>query len=168
MTLSELKELIELVAEKGFAEFEVERSGFKLRIVANTAHALGFTTAPGEHGADGAAPVAPRPAASAASLAPQAAAAALPEPAPEEPAADDSLYIIKSPIVGTFYRSSSPTSEPFVKVGDNIDVGSVLCIVEAMKLMNEIESDTAGEVVKIFVENGQPVEYGQPLFGIRG
>jgi len=166
MTLSELKELIELVAEKGFAEFEVERSGFKLRIVANTAHAVGFTAAGGDNAAPTATAAAPKPTSAAALV--QQAAAALPEPASDGPAADDSLYILKSPIVGTFYRSASPTAEPFVKVGDNVDVGAVLCIVEAMKLMNEIESDTAGEVVKIFVENGQPVEYGQPLFGIRG
>jgi acetyl-CoA carboxylase biotin carboxyl carrier protein len=78
-----------------------------------------------------------------------------------------SLHTIKSPIVGTFYRASSPTSEPFVKLGDNIEPDSVVCIIEAMKLMNEIQAEVAGEIVKIFVENGQPVEYGQPLFGVK-
>jgi acetyl-CoA carboxylase biotin carboxyl carrier protein len=82
-----------------------------------------------------------------------------------KPAED--LHIVKSPIVGTYYESPSPGSEPFVKVGQSVDTGQTLCIVEAMKLMNEIESDASGEVAKIFVENGQPVEYGQPLFGIR-
>ena len=75
--------------------------------------------------------------------------------------------MVKSPIVGTFYASASPEAEPFVTVGANVEAGQVLCIIEAMKLMNEIESDVAGEVVQIFVENGQPVEYGEPLFGIR-
>jgi acetyl-CoA carboxylase biotin carboxyl carrier protein len=79
----------------------------------------------------------------------------------------EDLHLVKSPIVGTFYGSPSPGAEPFVKVGGHVDSGQTLCIVEAMKLMNEIESDVSGEVLRIFVENGQPVEYGQPLFGIR-
>jgi acetyl-CoA carboxylase biotin carboxyl carrier protein len=79
----------------------------------------------------------------------------------------DDLHLVKSPIVGTFYGSPSPGAEPFVKVGDHVDDGQTLCIVEAMKLMNEIESDSSGEILRIFVENGQPVEYGQPLFGVR-
>ena len=79
----------------------------------------------------------------------------------------EDLFLVKSPIVGTFYGSPSPGSEPFVKVGSYVDAGQTLCIVEAMKLMNEIESEISGEVLRIFVENGQPVEYGQPLFGIR-
>ena len=87
-------------------------------------------------------------------------------PAAGAPVAED-LHVVKSPIVGTFYSAPSPGADPFVTVGAQVDVGQVLCIIEAMKLMNEIESDVAGEVVKIFVENGQPVEYGEPLFGIR-
>jgi acetyl-CoA carboxylase biotin carboxyl carrier protein len=79
----------------------------------------------------------------------------------------EDLFLVKSPIVGTFYGSPSPGAEPFVKVGTHVDSGQTLCIVEAMKLMNEIESEVSGEVLRIFVENGQPVEYGQPLFGIR-
>jgi acetyl-CoA carboxylase biotin carboxyl carrier protein len=79
----------------------------------------------------------------------------------------EDLHLVKSPIVGTFYGSPSPGAEPFVKVGVHVDVGQTLCIVEAMKLMNEIESEVSGEVLRIFAENGQPVEYGQPLFGIR-
>jgi acetyl-CoA carboxylase biotin carboxyl carrier protein len=163
MTLNEVKELIELVAQKGFAEFEVEHSGFKLKIVARTS--VGLAPSP--------AFVAPESMMSTAAPAPvaqiaEASAVAAPEPA-VEPArpADDNLIVVTSPIVGTFYRSPSPTAEAFVKVGDNVDVGTVLCIVEAMKLMNEIEAEHAGEIVKIYVENGQPVEYGQPLFGIR-
>jgi acetyl-CoA carboxylase biotin carboxyl carrier protein len=87
-------------------------------------------------------------------------------PAPEARSTED-LHLVKSPIVGTYYESPSPGTEAFVKVGTYVETGKVLCIVEAMKLMNEIESDVSGEVVRIFVENGQPVEYGQPLFGIR-
>jgi len=84
-----------------------------------------------------------------------------------EARATDDLHLVKSPIVGTYYESPSPGSEAFVKVGQFVESGQTLCIVEAMKLMNEIESDASGEVMRIFVENGQPVEYGQPLFGIR-
>lgn len=80
---------------------------------------------------------------------------------------EDGLHIIKSPIVGTFYEASAPGAEPYIKVGDQVESGQVVCIVEAMKLMNEIESDIAGEVVKRMVSSGQPVEYGQPLFAIR-
>jgi len=88
---------------------------------------------------------------------------------PDPPAAveDPDLHVIKSPIVGTYYASPSPDGDPFVKVGDSVAVGQVVCIIEAMKLMNEIEADTAGEVSRVFVENGQPVEYGEPLFAVR-
>ena len=99
---------------------------------------------------------------------------ASPPPAPASPAAateggrsSEELHLIKSPIVGTYYESPSPGAEAFVKIGGYVETGQTLCIVEAMKLMNEIESDASGEVLRIFVENGQPVEYGQPLFGIR-
>ena len=80
---------------------------------------------------------------------------------------EEDLHVITSPIVGTFYRSSSPTVDPFIKIGDLVNAGQTLCIVEAMKLMNEIQSDVSGNIVKIFVENAQPIEYGQPLFGVR-
>ena len=86
--------------------------------------------------------------------------------APEARSSED-LHLVKSPIVGTYYESPSPGTDAFVKVGSHVEMGQTLCIVEAMKLMNEIESDASGEVVRIFVENGQPVEYGQPLFGVR-
>ncbi len=156
MTLKDVKELIELVHAKGFAEFEIAQADFTLKIVANAP--VVYAAPP----ANAVAPVVivPAQAESAAPVAAQAAVA----PAP---VAEESLVIVKSPIVGTFYRAPGPTADPFAKVGDRVDVGSVLCIVEAMKLMNEIESDTAGEIVKVFVENAQPVEYGQPLFGIR-
>jgi acetyl-CoA carboxylase biotin carboxyl carrier protein len=88
-------------------------------------------------------------------------------PAPAEGRTTEDMHLVKSPIVGTFYESPSPGTEAFVKIGTYVETGKILCIVEAMKLMNEIESDVSGEVVRIFVENGQPVEYGQPLFGIR-
>jgi len=97
----------------------------------------------------------------------QAPPAASPEPAPPAAAPEQTLHEVKSPIVGTFYESPSPGAPPFVKPGDQVEVGQVLCIVEAMKLMNEIESDVAGEVVKRIASSGQPVEYGQPLFAIR-
>ena len=92
--------------------------------------------------------------------------ASTPSAAPE-PRATEDLHLVKSPIVGTFYGSPSPGAEPFVKIGGHVDTGQTLCIVEAMKLMNEIESDVSGEVLRVFADNGQPVEYGQPLFGIR-
>jgi acetyl-CoA carboxylase biotin carboxyl carrier protein len=156
MTLNEVKELIELVAEKGFAEFEVEHSGFKLKIVAQGHASASLAAAPTAVFSE------PAPAV-------RAVTAELPAstPAAAQPADDANLVTVKSPIVGTFYRASSPTAEPFVKIGDNVEAGTVLCIVEAMKLMNEIESEHRGEIVKIFVENGEPVEYDQPLFAIR-
>jgi acetyl-CoA carboxylase biotin carboxyl carrier protein len=93
--------------------------------------------------------------------------AAVPPPVASEAAPEEGFHHVKSPIVGTFYSSPNPNAPPFVKVGDKVSAGQVLCIVEAMKLMNEIESDVAGELVRVLVENGQPVEYGQPLFAIR-
>ena len=166
INLKELKELIDLISEKGFAEFEFEREGFRLRIVR-------FKEPPPE----GAVP-APTPPAStlpagktSSKAAPAVRETASPEtpPAPAEPPVEPEavLHIIKSPIVGTFYRSPSPTSDPFVMVGDRVEVDSVVCIIEAMKLMNEIQSETSGMVAQIYVENGQAVEYGQPLFGIQ-
>jgi acetyl-CoA carboxylase biotin carboxyl carrier protein len=112
-------------------------------------------------------PVAPEAFAPAAAPAPQPATVSAP-PAKAEPARPDAqINIIKSPIVGTFYRSPSPNSESFVKVGDHVEPDTVVCIIEAMKLMNEIQAETTGEIVQILVQNGQPVEFGQPLFGIK-
>ncbi len=171
--LRELKELVEFLKANGIAEFEMERPDLKvgLRFAGETpAAAPGFdpaqmaallTAAKGS-----VAPAAPVPVAAAAAPVNIAAAAA-----PEAPAAEADpwagAHIVKSPIVGTFYESPSPDAAPFVQVGDTVAVGKVLCIVEAMKLMNEIESDAAGKVVHVFVKREQPVEYGQPLFAVK-
>jgi acetyl-CoA carboxylase biotin carboxyl carrier protein len=157
MNQKELKELIEFLIEKDIAEFELERGDVKVRIkrasAPTDARYFAVHSAP---------PPAPEPgAAPAVSSAPAA-----PVP-PEEVAAEEALHLVRSPIVGTFYEAPSPGSPPFVKPGDIVEVGQVLCIVEAMKLMNEIESDVAGEVVKTLVTNGQPIEYGQELLVIR-
>ncbi len=155
MNQKELKELIEFLIEKDIAEFELERGDVKVKIkrAAEPAPLLDSRyIAVQPPPVPSSAPVAGR-----IDLVP---AAAAPEPA-------DGLHIVKSPIVGTFYESPSPGSPPFVKVGDALEVGQVLCIVEAMKLMNEIECDVAGELVKKLVANGQPIEYGQELFAVR-
>ena len=165
MDLKEVKELIELVSEKGFAEFEIEHEGFRLHVsrfkeppVIQAAPTPVILSAP--------LPVAQEAIAPTARPAPPATAPALPAKA-EPPPPDAHVSIIKSPIVGTFYRAASPNSEPFVKVGDHVEPDTVVCIIEAMKLMNEIQAETTGEIAQIFVQNGQPVEFGQPLFGIK-
>jgi acetyl-CoA carboxylase biotin carboxyl carrier protein len=163
MNQKELKELIDFLIERDISEFELERGDVKVRIKrgaepqihATTAHAPVFVTP-----AAPAAAAPPVPAPSAASTAPPPGAAAA-------PAAEEQLHIVNSPIVGTFYEAPAPGSPPFIKPGDVVQAGQVLCIIEAMKLMNEIEADVSGEVVKRLVANNQPVEYGQPLFAIR-
>ena len=163
MNQKELKELIEFLIEKDIAEFELERGDVKVKIKRGQPPTtqgrtdVPFVALPAMPVAAGT-PVSSSPAA-VASPAPAAAAAAA---APEE-----NLHIVKSPIVGTFYEAPSPGAPPFVKVGDVVELGQVLCIVEAMKLLNEIESDLAGEIVKKMASNGQPIEYGQELFAIR-
>jgi len=166
MNQKEIKELIELLVEKDIAEFEMERGDVKLHIKragADRAAQVVQVTAP-------AVPVVPVaaaiPALPATTVLSEAAKPAVAAPAM---AADDDadLHIVKSPIVGTFYEAAAPGSPPFVAVGDSVKEGQVLCIIEAMKLMNEIEADASGEIVKRFVNNGSPVEYGMPLFGIR-
>ena len=157
MNQKELKELIEFLIEKDIAEFELERGDVKVRIK----RGVMISAAPAVIQA--AVPVAAVQS-SASTVESAAASASSSRPAA---AADEGLHIVKSPIVGTFYESPSPGSPPFVKSGDAIDAGQVLCIIEAMKLMNEIEADVSGEIVKRLVNNGQPVEYGQPLFSIR-
>jgi acetyl-CoA carboxylase biotin carboxyl carrier protein len=163
--IKELKELIEFLKENDIGEFDLERGDLKVRIKfghpaqGTSASAidiarLGQLLSPGQH----APAVPPQGIHAVASASPANAADAV---------AEEALHIVKSPIVGTFYESSSPGAAAFVKIGDEIENGQVLCIVEAMKLMNEIESDAAGEVVKRLVTNGQPVEYGQPLFALR-
>jgi acetyl-CoA carboxylase biotin carboxyl carrier protein len=157
--MKDLRELIEFLKEYQVAEFDLDRGDTKIRLkftqpaaasagIADIAKLV--TAAPVVHAA-------------------AAASAAAASPAPPAPAADPDagLHIVKSPIVGTFYGSPSPGAAPFVSPGDHVEKGQVICIVEAMKLMNEIESDASGEVVKCFISNGQPIEFGQPLFSIR-
>jgi acetyl-CoA carboxylase biotin carboxyl carrier protein len=158
MNLKEIKELIEFLIEKDIGEFELERGDVKVRIKRAGEHTVVYT-----HGE------APRPTGSVHELrqTPGAVSAAAPPVAPVEPMAEENLHLVKSPIVGTFYEAPSPGAPPFVKVGDTVELGQVLCIVEAMKLLNEIESDVAGEIVKKMGSNGQPIEYGQELFAIR-
>jgi acetyl-CoA carboxylase biotin carboxyl carrier protein len=161
MNQKELKELIEFLIEKDIAEFELERGDVKVRIKRAAEPAVTVTSTAAPHFAVPSAQ--PFPAAAAAPSTP----APVETPKPAAPAVEPDLHIVRSPIVGTFYESPSPGSPPFVKPGDMIEVGQLLCIVEAMKLMNEIEADVAGEVVKRLVNNGQPIEYGQELFQIR-
>ena len=152
--IKDLQELIEFLKKYQVAEFDLDRGDIKIRLK------FAQTSAPAASVVDlarlAAAVPAPLPAA------PQAA------PAPAPPADPDAgLHVVKSPIVGTFYGSPSPGAPPFVSPGDRVEKGQVICIVEAMKLMNEIEADASGEVVKCFITNGQPIEFGQPLFSIR-
>lgn len=155
MNLAELKEILQLLHEKDIVEFELEEQGMKLRI--RKASSQDFPTAVI------AAPVTP----AAAPPAPATAGSPAPVPPPAPPVEEAGLVQVKSPIVGTFYRAPDPNSAPFVNVGDHVRPGQVLCILEAMKLMNEIEAEAAGTVVKVHPENGQPVQYGDVLFSIR-
>jgi acetyl-CoA carboxylase biotin carboxyl carrier protein len=165
--IQELKELIEFLKENKIGEFDLERGELKIRIK--------FAQEGGTDLAGLARALSTQPPAAATAAAPspgvtpaaQAAATASAEAAAAQVEEEASLHIVKSPIVGTFYESPSPGSPAFVKIGDPVEIGQVLCIVEAMKLMNEIESDAAGEIVKRLVQNGQPVEYGQALFAVR-
>ena len=159
MNQKELKELIEFIIEKGIAEFELERGDVKVKI--KRASAAPPVAMPDARY------IAVHPAAVAAAQVSAPAQAELAASAPPAPEPEEELHIVRSPIVGTFYESPSPGSPPFVKVGDSLEVGQVLCIVEAMKLMNEIECDVSGELVKKLVANGQPIEYGQELFTVR-
>lgn len=145
-----IKALLDLVQAHDLAEFELEDGGFKLRVKRGGPHIV-------THVLPSAAPVAAAPV-----------AAGAPAAAPAAAVGDGAeLAIVKSPIVGTFYRSAEPGSAPLVAVGDTVKKGQVLCIIEAMKLMNEIDSEYEGEIVNIYVENGQPVQYGERLFAIR-
>lgn len=178
--LKEIQKLIDLLIERDVAEFEMEKDGVRIRvrraenrveapppppttIISPAVLPLTIPTVPATPPAAAAfTPLATENPAPAARIEASPTAAEAP---PSE--STDSLYIIKSPLVGTFYASPSPNAEPFVKPGDAVRVGQVLCIIEAMKLMNEIESETSGEIVRIYIENGQPVEYGQSLFAIK-
>ena len=154
--LKEVEGLIDLLIDRKIVEFEMKKAGTKIRIVR-----AGGSASPAV--VYGAPPEAHLPAPAPAAVSSSATPAQTEAPAAES---TEGLYLIKSPIVGTFYGSPAPNAPAFVKAGDAVHVGQVLCIIEAMKLMNEIESEVAGEVVRIYVENGQPVEYGQSLFAI--
>ena len=155
MDHKELRELIEIISRSNFSSFELEREGFKLKLVKDDGVVVAAPAAalPAQRSA---LPVAPT----------KEAPGAPPAPAEEKPA-DDGLVEVTSPIVGTYYEAPSPGADPFVKIGGRIGKGQVLCIVEAMKLMNEIESEIDAEVVEILASNGQPVEFGEPLFKLR-
>ena len=162
VNMDELRELIQLINENDFSEFEMEREGFRVRFrrgveISETSSA-GFSQSR------------ELTASSVAATGEQAVSALPSHPgakAQTEASEDQDLYIIPSPIVGTFYRAASPNADAFVKIGSRVEPETVVCIIEAMKLMNEIQAETTGEVAKIYVENGQPVEYGQPLYGIK-
>ena len=159
VNMDELRELIALLRDNGLAELELENEGFRVRLRRESA--AGYVADTPHHAA------APAPVAAAPAPPPAAGPTHPGTHASTEASQDQDLHIIPSPIVGTFYRSPSPSADAFVKIGSNVEPESVVCIIEAMKLMNEIQAEASGEVVKIYVENGQPVEYGQPLFGIK-
>jgi acetyl-CoA carboxylase biotin carboxyl carrier protein len=167
LNMDELRDLVQLIAEHGFTDFELEREGFRVRLRRELVPQIIYAPTGQQAGAQASTTIEATGASSAQSITTQ--------PQPRHPgaeaeaaaSADEGLQIIPSPIVGTFYRSPSPTSEPFVRIGSHVEHDSIVCIIEAMKLMNEIQAEATGEIVKIYVENGQPVEYGQPLFGIK-
>ncbi len=163
-SLGDIQELLDVLAGREITEFEMEQNGVKIRIKRGNPAAVNPGSAEGYY----VVPSSPPPP-------PVVAQAHMPRPAAPAPAAaselpaetSEDIFIQKSPIVGTFYSASAPKSPDFVKVGDVVQVGQVLCIIEAMKLMNELEAEVAGEIVRVYVENGQPVEYGQSLFAIK-
>ncbi|HEX8649680.1 MAG TPA: acetyl-CoA carboxylase biotin carboxyl carrier protein [Pyrinomonadaceae bacterium] len=188
LNMDELRELVELIAKHGFTDFELEREGFRVRLgrelPAQMQTSAPASSLPQQMAATGQTSAGPTASASQSYVEEagggvQAQSAALdydatileagaqPQQQGAAPSEDEGLHIIPSPIVGTFYRSPSPTAEPFVRLGSQVNPDTVVCIIEAMKLMNEILAEMSGEVVKIYVENGQPVEYNQPLFGIK-
>jgi acetyl-CoA carboxylase biotin carboxyl carrier protein len=154
--VQQIEQLLRFMSEHNLEEFEYSRGDLKIRLKKPSAGVPMYSRSMGvpEIIVPGAAPERP-------------AAASQSAPAAPEPRATEDLHLVKSPIVGTYYEAPSPGAEAFVKIGAHVESGQTLCIVEAMKLMNEIESDESGELIRIFVENGQPVEYGQPLYGIR-
>jgi acetyl-CoA carboxylase biotin carboxyl carrier protein len=161
--LEQIEQLLAYMSKHNLEEFEFENGDVRIRLKKPSAAPV-YAAAPAPR-----AHAAPEIIVAGSQAAPQASAAssAAPPAHAAAPSGSDDMHLVKSPIVGTFYGSPSPGAEAFVKVGGFVESGQTLCIVEAMKLMNEIESDTSGEVLRVFVENGQPVEYGQPLFGIR-
>jgi acetyl-CoA carboxylase biotin carboxyl carrier protein len=161
INMAELRELVTLITKNELTHFELEREGFHVKVSRGPQ-------------VEGVAPLAsaasPAPEKTSAGVSGQGVPTAPPHPgaqAEEAASEDQDLHIITSPIIGTFFRSPSPTAESFVRIGSKVEPTTVVCIIEAMKLMNEIQAETTGEVVKIYVENGQAVEYGQPLFGIK-
>ena len=159
LNFKEILELIDKVADRGIASVEVERAGTKVRIEGKQPQPQvihSYVTEGKQETAGSQVTM---------SSAPAPAAGSVPAPDPEE--TDAGLHVITSPIVGTFYRAANPESEAFINVGDKVSKGKVLCIIEAMKLMNEIESDSDGTLVKVYPQNGQPVEYGEKLFAVR-
>jgi acetyl-CoA carboxylase biotin carboxyl carrier protein len=180
LNMEELRDLVELIAEHGFTDFELEREGFRVRLrrelppqSAPAPSSNAPASAPTAQVANLQSPPTPVVSSGAATTSqghqpPTAATSAQGEKSDGGAASEDEdLHIITSPIVGTFYRSPSATADPFVRLGSAVDPVTIVCIIEAMKLMNEILAETSGEVAKIYVENGQPVEYGQPLFGVK-
>jgi len=162
MDLNQIKQILELVREHELSEFELEHEGLRLKVRKDS-----NGVAPAAHPAPPPAPLA-LPPAGAVHSAPVAAAGGPALPAAADAAdAEIELAVVKSPIVGTFYRSSEPGAASFVEIGSTVKKGEVLCIIEAMKLMNEIDSEYDGEIMNIYVENGQPVQYGERLFAIR-
>jgi len=147
LSFKEIKDLIDLVSERGLSALEIEQTGFRIRIEGTRPEGSNGTGLPASLPAS---PAAPEP------------APAIPAPGPEE-----GLHVITSPIVGTFYRAPSPEADPFAEIGQRVSKGKILCIIESMKLMNEIESDVEGEIVAVYPVSGQPVEYGEKLFAIR-
>ncbi|MGC2110490.1 MAG: acetyl-CoA carboxylase biotin carboxyl carrier protein [Candidatus Korobacteraceae bacterium] len=164
MNQKEIKELIELLVEKDITEFELERGDMKVHVKRGSSAVPVVPAAVQPLPVTAGSPVPSTAGAANASAAPPTPVAAAPA---EQAAPDSDLHVVKSPIVGTYYEAPSPGTPPFVKVGDAVKEGQVLCIIEAMKLMNEIEAEVTGVIAKIFVSNGSPVEYGMPLFGIR-
>ena len=165
MNQKELRELIEFLKEQEIVEFEMERGDFKVKVKRAGAEThVSHVVPDSRYFVHAASPVAGPEAVASQSAAPPP---SKPPVVAAEAAPEEGLHIVKSPIVGTFYESPSPGSPPFVKVGDTVEAGQILCIVEAMKLMNEIEADASGEIVKKLANNGQPIEYGQELFVIR-
>ncbi len=155
MNIKEVKDLIHEVLQSDICEFELEHTGTKVRLKRTTGDPAVLQVAHADS-------TVPNPASFPAHIEAASAPAV-----PKDESQEENLHLITSPIVGTFYRSPSPGAQPFVKIGDMIEEGTVLCIIEAMKLMNEIPSDVSGELVRTYVENGNPVEFGQSLFGIR-
>jgi acetyl-CoA carboxylase biotin carboxyl carrier protein len=164
VNLDDVREILALMRDNGLSEFEIEREGLRLRLRKETVVTVAAAPA-----LPAAAPMfAAAPPAAGAGTGHAAASAQAPAPPAVPEAADEiELAVVKSPIVGTFYRSSEPSAPAFVEIGAKVKKGQVLCIIEAMKLMNEIDSEYDGEIVNVYVENGQPVQYGERLFAIR-